>query len=142
MAAATSPSPWLLDKLKSSLSSPWPESNWEQTDVAQKDTEIRVTTVKATGKIIAKMRVNSATGPNGLPSAIYKGNLEGWSTLLTNLYNACYSLAKVPNSWRVSILCPIFKKGSRSMPSNYRLIALLDLKAKAYAQILLNHLEN
>lgn len=38
-------------------------------------------------------------------------------------------------------MVPIFKKGDRLKPSNYRLIALLDLEAKAYARLLLKDLE-
>ena len=91
--------------------------------------------------MLGRTRPTDAPGPNGLPGLLFKQYEAIWSTILTPIYNACFVSSTVPKSWRGSILCPIFKKGDRSNATNYRLIALLDVEAKCYAQILLSHLE-
>ena len=93
-------------------------------------------------RAVSRMHANGAPGPNGLPGSLFRANASGWSTVLAPLYNACYAEAKVPHSWRGSVLCPIYKQGARTSPQNYRLIALLDLEAKGYAQLLLKDLED
>ena len=68
-------------------------------------------------------------------------NAPGWAPILTRLYNACFSLSVVPESWRGSTLCPIYKQGDTLDPANYRMIALLDVEGKGFADNLLDDLE-
>ena len=43
----------------------------------------------------------------------------------------------VPDDWTKSLICTIFKKGDRSMCSNYRGISLLSVPGKVFGLIIL-----
>ena len=96
---------------------------------------------KSVQKLIENLRADGAPGPNGLPAGIFKSASKLWAQYLTKLFNACVVSDSIPESWHGSILVPILKGGDPRVPSNYRLIALLDLDAKLYARVLLGELE-
>ena len=43
----------------------------------------------------------------------------------------CYN-ASFPNSWKISRITPVYKKGARSDPSNYRPIAVLPTLSRVF----------
>ena len=54
----------------------------------------------------------------------------------------CESLiqGKIPDEWKLAIICPIFKKGSRTNPSNYRPISLTSIICKIIESIIRDEL--
>ena len=66
---------------------------------------------------------NTSPGPNGI-------SYKGWRTVdpedkvFTVIYNICKSHKKIPGTWKDMNTILIFKKGDRTMPSNWRPIAL------------------
>ncbi|CAM5142170.1 unnamed protein product [Natator depressus] len=50
--------------------------------------------------------------------------------LLAVVCNLSFKSASVPNDWRIAIVTPIFKKGSRSNPGNYRPVSLTSVPGK------------
>lgn len=88
-------------------------------------------------KFIKKQRSNGAPGPNGIPALFYKEKASYWSSYLTLVFNQALQTRTIPESWKGSIISPIYKSGDWSLPSNYRLITLQDIEAKFFASILL-----
>ena len=43
----------------------------------------------------------------------------------------CYN-ASFPNSWKISRITPVYKKGARSDPTNYRPIAVLPTLSRVF----------
>lgn len=101
----------------------------------------KLTQVKQLTKIIKKLNSEGAPGPNGIPNALFKGEAAYWAKYFTTLFNELFKTNEIPESWRGSIIQPIFKGGNPSKPKNYRLIALLDVVAKLYASCLLVQLK-
>ncbi len=49
---------------------------------------------------------------------------------LTDLFNLSLVSAEVPDDWRSAIVCPIFKKGDREDPGNYRPVSVTSIVCK------------
>ncbi|CAM4645910.1 unnamed protein product [Lepidochelys kempii] len=52
--------------------------------------------------------------------------------------NLSFKSASVPNDWKIANVTPIFKKGSRGDPGNYRLVSLMSVLGKLVETIVKN----
>ena len=53
-----------------------------------------------------------------------------------NFLNQVYSQKHIPNEWRNVIIQPVYKKGDRNNPQNYRGISILNDCYKFFAKII------
>ena len=61
--------------------------------------------------------------PEKIPSYFIKRVISSISLPLSIIFNNCLKFNFVPHQWKQSIITPIFKKGDRRLPTNYRSIA-------------------
>ena len=63
---------------------------------------------------------------------------------LTNLFNTTISQGKIPRAWKIAEVRPIFKKGDKTSPGNYRPVSLTAITCKLFEtfirDLLYNHL--
>uniref|UniRef100_A0A803TJP4 ribonuclease H n=1 Tax=Anolis carolinensis TaxID=28377 RepID=A0A803TJP4_ANOCA len=90
--------------------------------------------------LIASLKPKKAPGEDMLPPELFKENPEWWSPFLASLFTSINSSGQMPGGWKMSIIVPIYKKGGRNDPQNYRPISLLNITSKLYAQHLLQKL--
>ena len=102
------------------------QSNPLNDPITQKEIEIAVKSLNS-GK---------APGPDGLVSEVYKCLLKDLVPYLEILFNMILPTGEFPASWSKSILTPIYKKGDRHNPKNYRGISLIDVMGKVFTKIL------
>uniref|UniRef100_A0A803TKK2 ribonuclease H n=1 Tax=Anolis carolinensis TaxID=28377 RepID=A0A803TKK2_ANOCA len=91
--------------------------------------------------IITRLKANKAPCEDFLPPELFKQNINWWAQLLAGLFNHINKACSVPSGWKLSIIVPIFKKGDKADPRNYRPISLIDITAKIYARYLLDKVE-
>ena len=75
--------------------------------------------------IIEELNFNKASGDDGISHRMLKGVSKNVSKPLCILMNRSLGEGIFPDIWKLANVIPIFKKGGKSQPSNYRPIRLL-----------------
>ncbi len=76
-------------------------------------------------KILREMPPKTSMGPDGIPACVLKYCAVPLALPLSLLYNASLESGSVPSLWKFAHIVPIYKKGNRSDPSNYRPVSLI-----------------
>ena len=96
-------------------------------------------------KLLKNINPHKASGPDGIPARLLKETAEEIAPAITLLYQASLNQGRVPSAWKKALIVPIFKKGSRSSPANYRPISLTAILSKLCEHVvhsaIINHLE-
>jgi Reverse transcriptase (RNA-dependent DNA polymerase) len=86
--------------------------------------------------MLKKLKNKKAPGYDGYQNEILKALDDNALHILCSIYNNMYQSGEVPIEWLKIIISPIFKKGEKSNPSNYRPISLIVTKLKLFTLIL------
>ena len=84
---------------------------------------------------IKELKKESAPGPDGIRPRILVEMAEEISLPLTMLFKQSLDTGKVPADWRCANVTPIFKKGTKSNPGNYRPVSLTSVICKLMERI-------
>ena len=87
-------------------------------------------------KEIDRLKPNTSPGPDEEFARVLKECKEELSQPLTQLFNQSLNEGVVPDSWKTANVVPIFKKGDKSLASNYRPISLTSLVGKILESII------
>lgn len=87
-------------------------------------------------KQLSSLNPNKATGPDGLSPNFLKTTASSISPALTLIFQASLHQGKLPIQWKDANVVPIFKKGDRSQPSNYRPVSLTSVCCKVLEHII------
>jgi len=98
-------------------------------------TSISFTESRVAAKL-RKLKLTTASGPDGIQAVLLKNARESLSLPLADLYDFLFNLQCVPNAWKLARVTPIFKKGKPSDVSNYRPISLTSLCCKVMESII------
>ena len=93
-------------------------------------------------KLLADLQPNKASGPDQLPARILKENSKELAPILSAIFNQSLDTGELPNDWLMSHITPIFKKGNKNLPCNYRPIALTSICCKILEHILTSNIMN
>ena len=93
-------------------------------------------------KLLKNLNPHKATGPDGIPARLLKEIAEDIAPAITLLYQASLDQGTVPSTWKKALVVPIFKKGNRSSPANYRPISLTAILSKLCEHVIHNAIIN
>ena len=87
-------------------------------------------------KAIKLIPVNSAAGPDKFPAIILKECNELLAKPLYLIWRQSLNTGQIPNIFLQQTIVPVFKKGSKSNPENYRPVSLTSHIIKVFGRVL------
>lgn len=87
-------------------------------------------------KAIMRLKNGFTSGPDEIPAFFIRDCRYSLVEPLGVIFNLILKTSTFPTAWKVSRLCPVFKKGNKSDITNYRPIALLCNFSKVLESIL------
>ena len=98
-----------------------------------------VITTSGVQKLLQNLDPAKASGPDGISPRVLKELAAELAPALAVLYQASLDSGIVPADWRTALVAPIFKKGERYKPENYRPISLTSIPCKLLEHIVVSH---
>ena len=95
---------------------------------------------------IGNLKLGKAAGPDGISATFLIKCKELIARPLTIIFNKSLKEGNVPQDWKCANITPLFKKGCKQEPGNYRPISLTSIACKILEGILkkeiLEHINN
>jgi hypothetical protein len=114
----------------------WTDANYDQKEWSSYTYDNDAITLDELEETIKNLKNGKAPGDNNVSSEFYKYVSVNFKLRLVNFLNNIYANGTIPRRWNNATAVPIFKKGDKKDPKNYRGISLLNACYKIYAKIL------
>ena len=115
-------------------------TQYVSTPLTETKLQFKCITDNDTQRAIDKLENKSSSGHDGISNKLLKLLKIELSKSLTLIINQMITTGIFPDSFKISKITPLFKKGDVSMLSNYRPISLLPTISKIFERILYNQL--
>ena len=76
-------------------------------------------------KLLKGLNPSKALGPDELHARVLKELARGLGPVFAHLFQQFTNTGEIPKEWSLANICPLFKKGDRSLACNYRPVFLL-----------------
>ena len=86
------------------------------------------------------MKDNKSPGVDRIPPKLLKEIVKQISTPLAKLFNLSLEEKIVPSEWKEANIMPLFKKGLRNKPENYRPVSLTSVVCKLLETLIRDHM--
>ena len=87
-------------------------------------------------KIINKLDVNKSAGPDGITNRLLKSCKDALIKPLTIIFRKSMETGIVPSAWKEANVSPLFKKGIKTNPLNYRPVSLTSVVGKVFETLI------
>jgi hypothetical protein len=105
-----------------------------------------IITPEGTSKLLKNLNPTKAIDPDKISPHFLKEVHDEISPMISDLFQSSVNTGTVPTDWREPIVAPVFKKGAKSKPENYRPISLTCILSKVLehkiVSSIMNHLDN
>ena len=81
-------------------------------------------------KKILKLKPDSAPGPDKMTARFLIMNADAMAPALTTIFNKSMQTGVVPDDWKEANVTPIYKKGTKASPGNYRPVSLTSIPCR------------
>ena len=97
--------------------------------------QLREITLAELERTIFSMRSSGACGTDSVCVRMLKAGFRAIGGVILHIINACLIQSDIPDSWKHSIVHPLFKSGNPSDPANFRPISLVPVIMKVVERI-------
>jgi Reverse transcriptase (RNA-dependent DNA polymerase) len=116
-----------------------PVPSADRIQVEEELSSINVTEEKVEKKI-RNLKPASAPGPDGIGSMLLKEMSQQLKKPLTAIFKKSVETGTIPEDWKTAHVTPIYKKGSKADPANYRPVSLTSVCCKMLESIIRDEL--
>ncbi|KAK4824150.1 hypothetical protein QYF61_011228 [Mycteria americana] len=88
--------------------------------------------------LLHHLDIHKSMGPDGIHPRVLKELAEVLTKLLSILCQQSWLTGEVPVNWKLANVMPIYKKGRKEDPGNYRPVSLTSVPGKVMEQIILS----
>ena len=97
-------------------------------------------------KLLQKINPKKAAGPDQISARFLQSTAHELAPIVSLIYDQSLQTGQIPDDWKMANIAPIFKKGDRTKPVNYRPVSLTSILSKTLEHIIvsgiMNHLES
>ncbi len=93
-------------------------------------------TIDEMERAIKHLKNNKAAGDDYVLSEFIRYAKHNLKYVLLDIFNKLYSTSYYPEQWTTGLIVPIYKKGKKSVPGNYRGITLTSTMSKLFTYML------
>ena len=79
---------------------------------------------------LGNIKVHKSMGPDGVHPRVLRELAEVVAEPLSVIYQRSWRTGEVPEDWRTTSVSPVFKKGKKEDPGNYRPVSLASVPGK------------
>ena len=90
-------------------------------------------------KLLSNLNPNKAIGPDKIPGHFLKFFSDDLADIYQVLFQASLDQGVLPADWKTANIVPLFKKGNKSLPENYRPISLTSLTCKILEHVVFSN---
>ena len=91
-------------------------------------------------KLLTDLKEHKASGPDSVPARVLKHCADSVAPVLQKIFQASIDNKYLPQDWRKANITPIYKKGDKSCPANYRPVSLTSIPCKVLEDIMYHHI--
>ncbi len=106
----------------------------------QHEMEEIIITSTGVAKLLKNLNPNKAIGPDKISPHFLKEVHSEIAPIIADLLNSSLESGVVPTDWNHAIVTPVFKKGSKCKPENYRPISLTCILSKLMEHIFVSNI--
>ena len=96
--------------------------------------------IEGVEKLLSGLNPSKASGPDEIPCRLLKELSHELAPVLTAIFNQSLNSGILPKVWSKAFITPVFKKGSRCEPENYRPVSLTCVSCKILEHIICKHI--
>ena len=91
-------------------------------------------------KLLNNLNIYKSPGPDEIPTRILKFCATEIAPILQIIFTQSMTTGNLPDDWLTANITPVYKKGNRSTPLNYRPISLTTICCKVLEHIIYHHI--
>ncbi|KAF1482356.1 hypothetical protein FQV18_0013500, partial [Eudyptula minor novaehollandiae] len=119
----------------------YPQGTWppELEDRGEQD-EPPIIQEEAVNDLLRHLDAHKSMGPDGIHPRVLRELAEELAKPLSIIYQQSWLTGEVPDDWRLANVTPIYKKGRKEDPGNYRPVSLTSVPGKIMERFILRAL--